>query len=359
MALCIRHINCLLKLLKEAGIMDIKEIAEKLNELAKDHPIGRLQELRTQIRGKASRTYAIFTASTIFPQYAFHDGGRHELQFNIAFEKMDGRDVFRYGVAFSLKPSFSLPNVSVLFPKIDRFNYYLRTNPCAFPGLFMWYWIEADRSLDFYPRPIEPAITKANTFIFLGKWVEADDVNIQDILDEFNGLLPLYGFVESGDFLQMPSKNTTVFRPGCSVKKLSAKASQSAGECDIALRHNALQCALFDALAGEYGPNQVATEFAIDAGGFVDAVVAKNSSYIFFEIKVAPSTRSALREALGQILEYAYWPNANRANILVVVGEESPTKEAESYLKNLRKRFGLKLFYRQIDMTKGTLSPAI
>jgi hypothetical protein len=79
----------------------------------------------------------------------------------------------------------------------------------------------------------------------------------------------------------------------------------------------------------------------------------------FFEIKIAPSARSALREAVGQLLEYAYWPNAGRANELVVVGEAAPTEETKQYLDNLRRRFGLGLSYRQLNNEKGKLGPII
>src|ERR1700754_2452274 len=52
--------------------------------------------------------------------YAFHKGGRRELQFNVGFEE-DGA-YFRYGVAFSLEPSRDLSDpVEVLAPKIQRF----------------------------------------------------------------------------------------------------------------------------------------------------------------------------------------------------------------------------------------------
>jgi hypothetical protein len=340
--------------------MDIRQIARTLNELSRNHPIGHLQELRTQLRGKPSRTHAIFTASTIFPDYAYHDGGRHELQFNIGTEEMDRRAIFRYGIAFSLETSRSLPDVSELFPKIDRFNYYLRTNPSAFPGFLMWYWIgKTHRSPDFYPRPIEQALAQVDNFIFFGKWVDLDQLDLEDVLNELDGLLPVYAFVEGGDYLQTPAERPTAFRPGCSIKKVSTRLSRIANELDIALRHNELQSALYKALSKEYGANQVTTEFCVESAGRVDAVIIQNGSMTFYEIKVAPSARSALREAFGQLLEYAYWPNASRANELVVVGEAAPTYETKLYLNNLRRRFGLQLSYRQLNMEQGELRQAV
>ncbi|MGH2403364.1 MAG: hypothetical protein ACRDGN_02765, partial [bacterium] len=65
----------------------------------------------------------------IHPNYAFHVGGRTELQFNIGEEERDGQAVVRHGVAFSLELSQSLPSIEPLLPKIARFNDYVRERP--------------------------------------------------------------------------------------------------------------------------------------------------------------------------------------------------------------------------------------
>jgi hypothetical protein len=343
--------------------MEIKTIALELNKLSRSHPIGHLQELRTRLRGKPSRTHAIFTESTIFPDYAFHDGGRHEIQFNIGTEEINGREVFRYGIAFSLETSRSHPNVSELFPKIERFNYYIRTNGEAFVDFIMWYHSGPQkkriRSSDFSPRPIETDWAKKGNFIFLGKWLEIGDLNLEDILSDLDLLLPLYAFVEGGDDLTAPVDKAVTFQPGCTVKKATTKALAIRTEHDISLRHNELQYTLYQALCQEYGAENVKAPYKLSYAGEVDVVVRHGSNMIFFEIKTAPYARCALREAVGQILEYAYWPNADRAAELVVVSEAKPTKETKQYLDNLRRRFGLRLSYRQLNNEKGELGPII
>jgi hypothetical protein len=215
-------------------MVEIKTVALELNKLSGTHPIGRLQELRTQLPGKTSQTHKIFTKSTIFPDYAFHDGGRHEIQFNIGTEEINEREVFRYGIAFSLETSRSHPDVSELFEKVERFNYYIRTNPEAFPDFIMWYHSGPQktriRSSDFYPRPIEPDWAKKGNFIFLGKWVDFGELNFEEVLTGFDHLLPLYAFVEGGDDLPAPAKEASAFRPGCSIRKVATKASRIATE---------------------------------------------------------------------------------------------------------------------------------
>jgi hypothetical protein len=341
-------------------MMEIKKVALTLNELSRSHPIGHLQELRARLKGK-TRTHKIFV--TDFPDYAFHDGGRHELQFNIGAEEIEGREVFRYGVAFSLETSRSHPDISGLFPKIERFNYYIRTNPDAFSGFLMWYHTGPQksriRSSDFYPRPIGPDLAQKGNFIFMGKWVEVDELNLEDVLNELDHLLPLYVFVEGGDDLPAPADNVDTFQPGCTVKKAATQASVIRTERDIALRHNELQYTLYKTLCKEYGAENVSAPYKVNYVGEVDVAVRHGGNMIFFEIKTAPYAKSALREAVGQILEYGYWPNADRAKELVVVAEAKPTKETKQYLDNLRRRFGLRLSYRQLNNEKGELGPII
>lgn len=341
--------------------MEIKKVALAINELSHSHPIGHLQELRTRLRGKSSRTHAIFTESTIFQNYAFHDGGRHEIQFNIGTEEINEREVFRYGIAFSLETSRSHSDVSELFEKIERFNYYIRTNPEAFPDFIMWYHSGPQkgriRSSDFYPRPIGPDLGQKGNFIFLGKWVDFGELNFEEVLTGLDLLLPLYAFVEGGEDLPAPADEGSTFRSGCSIKKVATKATGIATERDIALMHNELQYTLYQTLCKDYGVENVKVPYRLSYAGEVDVAVRNGGSMIFFEIKTAPYAKSALREAVGQILEYAYWPNADRASELVVVAEAKPTKETKQYLDNLRRRFGLRLSYRQLNNEKGELGP--
>jgi hypothetical protein len=149
------------------------------------------------------------------------------------------------------------------------------------------------------------------------------------------------------------------FQPGCNVKKAATQASVIRTERDIALRHNELQYTLYQTLCKEYGAENVSAPHKVNYVGEVDVAVRHGGNMIFFEIKTAPYVKSALREAVGQILEYAYWPNADRANELVVVAEAKPTKETKQYLDNLRRRFGLRLSYRQLNNGKGELGPII
>jgi hypothetical protein len=72
----------------------------------------------------------------------------------------------------------------------------------------------------------------------------------------------------------------------------------------------------------------------------------------FFEIKTYPNAKACIREALGQILEYAMYPTHSRADKLVIVSQNKTTNADQAYIKHLRKSLNLKLEYWAFDYEK-------
>jgi hypothetical protein len=105
--------------------MDLESIIREVEIVAQKDEIGRLQFLRKDMKGMTRLPLSsIFAAQTTFnPSYAYHHGGRKELQFNIGFDR---GGMFRHGVAFSFEPSQTLPRPEEqLLPSVRRFNEYL------------------------------------------------------------------------------------------------------------------------------------------------------------------------------------------------------------------------------------------
>jgi hypothetical protein len=50
---------------------------------------------------------------------------------------------------------------------------------------------------------------------------------------------------------------------------------------------------------------------------------------------------------LGQLLEYSYWPGAQQAERLIVVGEPALDSESERYLTFLREELLMPIEYEQ------------
>jgi hypothetical protein len=84
---------------------DIAKIAEELDKRAHAYAIGNLQAIRKALKNFEKRAGStIFSEQTIKDGYAFHHGGRTELQFNIGRDGIDTIE-FRHGIAFSLEES--------------------------------------------------------------------------------------------------------------------------------------------------------------------------------------------------------------------------------------------------------------
>lgn len=94
----------------------------------------------------------------------------------------------------------------------------------------------------------------------------------------------------------------------------------------------------------------VETELPSGVGTKVDVVVRQGGDYWFYEIKTALTARGCLREAIGQLLEYAFWPGAQEPSRLVVVGEARLDKDGREYLSRLKERFALPIEYEQITV---------
>jgi hypothetical protein len=336
----------------------IAAIAEALNSRAAGRPIGGLQELRRQLRGLTrTATQQLFDSRTIFETYAFHVGGRTEIQFNIGAELVDEQEFLRHGVAFSLELSQNLPAIDPLVPKIARFNEFLRLYPDELSDLRMWHHAEGGRSTVYAPAPIPTENVRPGVFIFLGQMRPAAHVDLDLILNDFDRLLPLYRFVESNDPYPVVAERGGGFRfsPGCRIKPSITRGARPARELDILLRHNELQVALHTHLADKLGAEFVGTEQGTGTGSRVDLVVRTGDRYRFYEIKTALSARACIREALAQLLDYAFWPGAQEAERLVIVGEPPLDAEAKAFLELMRERFSLPVYYQQFNMAAEIL----
>ena len=328
--------------------MNVKELAAEINARASGYSIGELQNLRAKLKGlKRVPGTAIFSGQTTFDDWAFHHGGRSELQFNVGTETSVEGDIVRFGLAFSFETSQSLPSIDVLVPKVALFNEYVRAEPDALSGFEMWHFQDGQRSLNRMPSAISADLVRTGTFVFLGGWCPSDAVDVDGVLGDLDRLLPLYQFVESGGIAQVNSSEF-MFRAGNNAKKRTTVGNLTAKALSIDLRHNELQEILYRELCAEFGRENVGTEVPSGTGGRIDAVSRENEKLTFYEIKVGHSVKALLREAIGQLLEYSIWPGANEPASLVVVGEPKASESAEQYLKVLNESLPFNVSYRQL-----------
>lgn len=525
-------------------MMNIGDIAYKINELCEGHEIERLQDFRKRTTG-SFRTYGIFSAAGIKVDdgYAFHDGGRKELQFNISNDE----GFFRYGVAFSLEPSQSLPDpVAILEPRIERFNRFVKDNPTFFSEYSMWYWQNDNRSSDMKVQEIGDDLITNNTFIFIGNKIDKpieklSSSSYKKILETFDHLYTLYRYVQSGSewiaricwndyywrkpsgmagksknkdsyerqagfgheewlldttkllngyhygFLQPigahrdkyagqvfdihlytihgstgekwwlgkvnnawvvdedesrgaydsykkegylkemmhqlteigipPNKLKTTspetffnvrFRPddlelldepqmidegdksisgtyyttfipfnspprlsvpyteefefnsGTSPSNIfKSNVSYKERSVEVDQAHNRMVSNSWKQLKKQYGKNNVKVEVHAGRGTKVDLVIKDGDSFIFYEFKSAHSFIGCIRDALGQLMEYAYFPDKKNAKKLVIVSDKPITKEGQRYMERLRQEFKLPVHYQLYNATMEQLEPTL
>ena len=330
---------------------DLPALAKALNSKAHSYRIGELQQLRSDLHGLKRRPGRnIFRSKTTTDEWAFHYGGRSELQYNIGVDGSNST-MLRYGVAFSFETSRSLPTIDPLIPKVRLFNDFLRLYPALYADMRTWHWRDGSRSSELPPGPIPHELVSKGVFVFLGHLSSVQELDYDRILTEMDRLLPLYEYVESSGRrqpLSKPDKEQFVFRPGCTLKAAATKASYAQQELDVNLRHNQLQRDLYRRLVKKHGADNVRAESTTVIGTSVDLVVRQPNGYWFYEIKTSVSPRACIREAIGQLLEYAFWPGLQEAHRLIVVGETAAAADVQEYCRRLNERFSLPIQYQQI-----------
>jgi hypothetical protein len=327
--------------------MDIQEIAEKINDYSQKYNIGNLQQIRKKNKSLVKlHTLKIFSSSTIFDDYAFHDGGRTEIQYNIGFEE---DNLLRYGLAFSLEPGQTLPDVSIMYPKIYKYNYLLKNNPELFLNYKFWAWVDGERTETEVIHKIDSSLVKPKTFIFFGKLINLRHIDYDEILATFDKMLPIYKYIEKSETKILTKNNPFVFKKTNVLLPQSRNYTIKHIEIDLDIRHSKIQEKLVDDLFKKFGNNNVSLEHPIN-GNKIDVVVNDNGMIYFYEIKTAPTARDCIRQALGQIFDYAYWPGLRNANKLFIVGENTIDKNTENYLNFLKEQYGIILEYIQIRL---------
>lgn len=129
-----------------------------------------------------------------------------------------------------------------------------------------------------------------------------------------------------------------------------------AGKVQIDPLHKKIQNAVVNLLKEQYtnlqiesGPDSTVTQ-RVDIKGLSKI----EKEWHFFEVKTMSAKRS-IREALGQILEYAHYPNVNLARKLFIVGPEPPDEKDKAYLQLLRKKYNLPVWFRWYSFVDNKL----
>ena len=93
----------------------------------------------------------------------------------------------------------------------------------------------------------------------------------------------------------------------------------------------------------------------IEEKNYVDlTAIHKNGDIHYFEIKTN-TARLSIREALGQILEYSDYPDVIRASKLIIVSVKPLDGSDRKYMKHLREKYHIPVWYRHYSLDTNTL----
>lgn len=135
--------------------------------------------------------------------------------------------------------------------------------------------------------------------------------------------------------------------------------SRTAKLVELTHTHKDISKHLFQYLKETYTTGKVSAEHDSGFGTKIDIVLKLSEDLIFYEIKTYPSIKANIREALGQLLEYSYYPTKNLAKELIIVSNLPATEEIGSYLSHLRSQFDIPLYYQQFDLKEKKLKEKV
>jgi hypothetical protein len=139
------------------------------------------------------------------------------------------------------------------------------------------------------------------------------------------------------------------FKSGHKPRPATGEARSSAQVRSIDYRHNVIQGRLFAMLCERYGDDMIGTEQPTGTGGRADALVRlPDGRYELYEIKPAAYAVDAVRQAMGQLLEYAYRRGGLEPTTLHVVSDAPMDEVTAAFLARLKSEFGLPIEYLQV-----------
>lgn len=109
-------------------------------------------------------------------------------------------------------------------------------------------------------------------------------------------------------------------------------------------KHEQIKKVLFDQLVFKYGCDCVGSELFI-GNNRIDVAVKKGTEFDIFEIKTCATSRACVREAMGQILEYAYLDSKESISRMYIVSDCYPEPDVEEYLERIRNQHKIPVFY--------------
>lgn len=123
-------------------------------------------------------------------------------------------------------------------------------------------------------------------------------------------------------------------------------------DCEYDPYHDQMQNAIFELLkTSDYDYKKV----FIEKGRVDIKAKTQQDRWHYFELKT-DNPKQSIRKALGQILEYSYFPDTEKAEKLIIIADEEPNEDVLKYLDHIRDKFNLPISYRHFNIDTNELS---
>ncbi len=157
----------------------------------------------------------------------------------------------------------------------------------------------------------------------------------------------IFAPVLNGEKVQLeplsPARREQWLRKAALLKDVETEIRETkASKIEIEKRHHEIRNRLFKRLVKEHGEKNVFME-----RDFVDIQVSDKNRLVLYEIKPYDSVSRCIREALGQVLMYAWrgtLHQTGRARV-VVVGPKAPEKEERAFIEFVKRTLKIDFDY--------------
>lgn len=147
------------------------------------------------------------------------------------------------------------------------------------------------------------------------------------------------------------------FKPSSAYEliKVVRHGSGSENNTEIKQIHREICKELYHHLVSHYGKENIGCDCPTGNGTFIDMIRKDGKVFHLYEIKSYDDLRRSIREAIGQLLEYAFWNFDIPLGALVIVSHKAPSEIAKKYLSNLKRKFSIPIHYHQYDLVANSL----
>ena len=124
---------------------------------------------------------------------------------------------------------------------------------------------------------------------------------------------------------------------------------------ELEVKHDVLATAFLKFLKEHYGNENAKRECKAYGSSRIDIVRKTAQGDIFYEVKTYNHLKTSIRDAIGQLLEYCFFPDVRYATKLVLVSDIEPDEQERAYISQLQGILDIPFGYVHFDTGTNTI----